>query len=616
MVGFQFRVTQAAPAADATVVGWLEDVLGRALIGQTDRVATADTDVSATGRRRHRDRSHHVHITWRHELKHAIHAIRAQDGLGLSSDSHPIPLERLQSTLDSLRDTIEPASTATYTALFVDDFVTHFAPTLAKTLTAFGVHDARSPLMLSTMTGVGVALLDAYSHAIAVSAATVPELVSSMPMEDFYSMFNALGGSGGVGGGGGRQRLSETAARAAIAPELAAAIGSNRNATRNTRRRKLLEHVAREWPRAVVARSAHGAPPSAWLVAAISASPCALVSNLDALCASLIGTRHASAFAEVAANGCRCAPVAAAAMRSREGAATIGAAVVGTHHKTGTVLLEEILLGATRDVLGGAMHKPGWKECASAIAAARPSAIAAPLPAPLRVPDPRHPLARIFCVDEHAKSLPRAASPMAYVHVLRDPLEVCASSYQYALRTTEAWIQREPRDALGGRSYQQYYRSAPLRDGLAAECRRCFKELRQTAALYEATRRDPRVLTIRFEQLADDYDSTVHRMLGFLGLADGDPLRAAARFGRLVERARRFDLSRNAPNGDRLQGHVSNSSQKAELRALLLDPAAGLFTELQALRGRLGYPAQFVAAVPSATAELQQQWRRATMIRP
>ena len=232
------------------------------------------------------------------------------------------------------------------------------------------------------------------------------------------------------------------------------------------------------------------------------------------------------------------------------------------------------------------------------------------------------------CVDEHVKGLPLSPAWMAgapLLHVIRDPLEVCASSYQYALRANESWL-RVPHESLRGLSYQQYYRSVPLREGLATECRRCFKELRQMASLYEATARTPRTLTVRFEELTDAYDATVSRMLEFAGLASGDAVRSRARFEKLLVATRKHDLSRRAATsiGVRTAGHVSDASQKAELRSLLLQPSVGVASEVRELRRRMGYeeagkmgmpskPDVDVARAESAAAARQRRWLLTTM---
>ena len=190
------------------------------------------------------------------------------------------------------------------------------------------------------------------------------------------------------------------------------------------------------------------------------------------------------------------------------------------------------------------------------------------------------------------------------MHVIRDPLEVCASSYLYALRSNESWLRTPSASTPSGSSLQQYYRSAPTREGVAFECRRCFKELKQAATLYEATRGSPRALTLRLEELVELsalkrglFDATLRRVLGFAGLAPAAwDVRGSARWRRLLAALRRHDTARwghkeqgPQPRGMRVQSHVSNASQKGALRALLLDEKVGVATELRKLRERLDY---------------------------
>ena len=58
---------------------------------------------------------------------------------------------------------------------------------------------------------------------------------------------------------------------------------------------------------------------------------------------------------------------------------------------------------------------------------------------------------------------------------LHEPLEVCVSSYQYHLRSTEAWL-RMPRKELHGKSWQAALKAASTRDGLLLECRRSIRD--------------------------------------------------------------------------------------------------------------------------------------------
>lgn len=189
--------------------------------------------------------------------------------------------------------------------------------------------------------------------------------------------------------------------------------------------------------------------------------------------------------------------------------------------------------------------------------------------------------------------------------------QVCVSSYQYALRTNESWM-RKPVAELHGRSYQQHYRETPARQGVQTECRRCFKELRQAANLFEASATRPATLTIHYEQVEANFEAAVRRVFSFAGAEGGGDARARARFEQLLGVMRKHDLSRRAPNAQTKEaGHVSNSSQKAGLRAMLLDSAFA--PELQRLRQRLGYAGREGTA---ASAAIGRQWMLNSLARP
>ena len=156
-----------------------------------------------------------------------------------------------------------------------------------------------------------------------------------------------------------------------------------------------------------------------------------------------------------------------------------------------------------------------------------------------------------------------------------------------------------------------------MREGLAHECKRCFKELKQTASLYEATRHLPNTLTLRFEELVEggtsSFDSSVSRMLRFAGLApSGGDVRGQARFSRLMASMQKHDLSRRPANtGTREAGHVSNKDEKASLRAALLEEGLGVADELRKLRQRM----QYTSADGEGLEARKRRWRLAAMLK-
>ena len=80
---------------------------------------------------------------------------------------------------------------------------------------------------------------------------------------------------------------------------------------------------------------------------------------------------------------------------------------------------------------------------------------------------------------------------------------------------------------------------------------------------------------------------------------------------------RKHDLSRRAPPaGSRTSSHVSNSSQKAALRALLLDERVGVAPELKRLRARLDYAAPNGEARAGEPEHERRRWRLASLAEP
>jgi len=100
-----------------------------------------------------------------------------------------------------------------------------------------------------------------------------------------------------------------------------------------------------------------------------------------------------------------------------------GTILVGTHHKSGTVLFAQVFREAAR--LEGV---PRYKSHLQS----DPRGPCAPLAA-----DP-HGVG--VCIEQHV-SMARLRSfsrpGVRFVHVVRDPLEMCVSSYQYNLHSTE-----------------------------------------------------------------------------------------------------------------------------------------------------------------------------------
>jgi len=301
---------------------------------------------------------------------------------------------------------------------------------------------------------------------------------------------------------------------------------------------------------------------------AIPNNLCRALANYEELCTSVRAAAQAQASPWGAdlgvtgrsAGGCRCA--------ARPHG--LGLVLGGSHHKTGTLLLERILQGFS-GVVGLPFEKPHWERCASV--QRREDGV---------------------CFDEHVtvgkleRHLDGAA---ALVHIVREPLEVCVSSYQYHLRSTESWL-LSPRKELNGKSWQQALRAATTRDGLLLECRRSIRDqIRQQGEVFNATKRRGRVLTLRMEELETSFDASVSRLFRFL-LSRASPNVTDGLMPELLSVAARFDATRHRSELD--DGHLSPRQRKRELRAILLNDT-GMATQLASWRRVTGYDATFAA---------------------
>jgi len=276
----------------------------------------------------------------------------------------------------------------------------------------------------------------------------------------------------------------------------------------------------------------------------------------------------------------------------------VGLVLGGSHHKTGTVLLMKVLLTFSAAV-GLPFHKPQWSGCLA-----------------LQRREPG------VCFDEHAsfgrlyRTLldPSSAGALVrarLVHVVREPLEVCVSSYQYHLHSTEAWL-FTPRDELRGASLQRTLRALDVRSGLLLECRRSIRDqiLQQTEA-YNATAHLPNVFTLRLEATQVDFDGSMRALFEFLLVPaiGGDPTArgggvTGAKSGSIdgagsaivaaaVSAVARYDTSRHGRQGADAE-HLSSVQHKRRLRNALLNETA-LAIELKSWRASVGYNATFVA---------------------
>jgi hypothetical protein len=239
--------------------------------------------------------------------------------------------------------------------------------------------------------------------------------------------------------------------------------------------------------------------------------------------------------------------------------------IIGTHHKTGTVLLAKVFRIAAK--LMGVQRVKSNRTLSSSVCGEQ---LAHGAPG--------------VCIIEHVTArdvrqwlLPPPAPPTPFVHAVRDPVEMCVSAYQYHLLGAEPWLVQPMRD-LNGSTLQQHYKRVSPAEGVRFECMRMALELVETALVYNATRDLANALTVRLEDFSRDYDGTMRHLFAFLG--------SGSYVESLVKAAAPYDLAR-APAGD--ARHVSASSSKQTLREMLLaDPRLGAL--LGGLRELLGYP--------------------------
>ena len=135
--------------------------------------------------------------------------------------------------------------------------------------------------------------------------------------------------------------------------------------------------------------------------------------------------------------------------------------LVGTHHKTGTVLLQHI-----------------FKE-ACAILMWRCSFNHRPLPCS----SPEEAVANglQLCFLQHGVRFKLSGgSSYRFVHAIRDPMEVVLSGYDYHLHTTERWANVRYKGRWNGTTYVRYLNALPLSEGLQAELTHSLRDSLKT----------------------------------------------------------------------------------------------------------------------------------------
>ena len=190
-----------------------------------------------------------------------------------------------------------------------------------------------------------------------------------------------------------------------------------------------------------------------------------------------------------------------------------------THHKTGSVLLSK--------VLGDVAHAFRWRSETH-----------------LRWTDER-PAADVaqFMTSQVGPHV--LAGDFRGVHVVRDPRDLVVSGAAYHRRCAEAWCVNTDFDAtapigfprvpysqerrpeewkrryladLAGRSYQEHLRDLDNDDGLLYEMRRYALWTTEQMLAWDYT--DPRIIEVKMEDLAADFDGAWARIFSHLGLTE------------------------------------------------------------------------------------------------
>ena len=236
--------------------------------------------------------------------------------------------------------------------------------------------------------------------------------------------------------------------------------------------------------------------------------------------------------------------------------------LVGTHHKTGTVLLQHIFKDACPIL--------GW------------SCTFNDNPIRCNGPEQARAAGLQLCFYQHGVRFKLGGGTRyRFVHAVRDPLEVVLSGYQYHLKTTERWARR-PDKRYNGSSYREYLNSLPVEAGLRAEVKHSLRDaLKTMPRLTNRTSTNPCTLTLRLEDFSAQWDKSVARLWDLMGVRD------AALVAKLNRRIARHNVNANK----RFNKHVERnaSSSRAGLRRLLRDMPA-LYEQIQRVREKINYP--------------------------
>jgi hypothetical protein len=243
---------------------------------------------------------------------------------------------------------------------------------------------------------------------------------------------------------------------------------------------------------------------------------------------------------------------------------------IGTHHKTGTVLMYKIFRDLSK-ALGLAFFTGPQEE----------------------IP----PGTEIWLEDHSHIDPSKLDRPLVGVHVVRHPYEILASAYRYHLVCQEDWcvspgyadpdiVARPDLRQLfaTGHSYQQVLRSLSLSEGLRLEI---WRSRRNILYMADWDYSDPRYLECQLEDLSQDFDGTILKVFSHLDLL---------KFGaaEMLKIAAAHDVSRWPASRIEDDTHVTNKGQKSKFEDIFKTEHFQLVGELfpEDLLTKLGYEAE------------------------
>ena len=239
--------------------------------------------------------------------------------------------------------------------------------------------------------------------------------------------------------------------------------------------------------------------------------------------------------------------------------------LVGTHHKTGTVLLQHVLKDACPIL--------GWRCSFNDV------------PVACKSPEQAQEAGLHLCFSQHGVRFKLGGGgAYRFVHAVRDPLEVVLSGYQYHLKTTERWARRADR-RYNNTSYREHLNSLPLHLGLRAEVKHAMRDaLKTMPRLVNRTLSNPCTLTLRLEDFSTDWDMSMARLWDLLGVRDAQMVKA---LNRKVARHNVYSKGKS----QRFNKHVAhNSSSSRDMMRRLVRGMPMEYEQLKRVRRKIRYP--------------------------